>query len=135
MKKKIKVLHCENNDTDAELIESRISTNNLNCDFTRVFNKEEYHTALMKEVYDVILCDSKMKDIEWISAVKLAKEISPHTAFIIISPGTGEEKANEVLKYGATDFISKSKLSALIPAIKRAVMGIAALYGVSSHWG
>jgi DNA-binding NtrC family response regulator len=135
MKNGIKILHCENNDSDAELIESRISTNNLNCDFTRVFNKDEYHTALMKEVYDVILCDSKIKDIDWINAVKHAKEISPHTAFIIISPVISTEKANKVLKYGATDFISKSKLGTLIPAIKRAAIGIAALYSISSHWG
>lgn len=135
MKKKIKILHCENNDTDAELIESRISTDNLHCEFTRVYNKDEYHSALMKEVYDVILCDSKMKDYDWVSALKLAKEITPHSAFIIISPVVGEEKSSEVLKYGATDYISKSKLNTLIPAIKRAALGIAALYGVSSHWG
>jgi signal transduction histidine kinase len=53
--------------------------------------------------------------------VRIAHEHDPEFPVIIVSGTLGDEKAVEVLKLGATDYVLKDRLSRLVPAIERAV--------------
>src|SRR5437763_9539188 len=53
--------------------------------------------------------------------LKLARERTPDTPFIIVSGFLGEERAIDTLKSGATDYVLKQRLDRLVPAVGRAL--------------
>jgi PAS domain S-box-containing protein len=55
------------------------------------------------------------------SALKIAKQVSPEVPFIFVSGTLGEEVAIEALKLGATDYVFKTRLSRLVPSVHRAL--------------
>jgi PAS domain S-box-containing protein len=59
--------------------------------------------------------------LDGISALRVAKEVSPEMPFIFVSRTLGEEDAIEALKLGATDYVSKTRLSRLVPSARRAL--------------
>src|SRR3712207_5283868 len=68
-----------------------------------------------------MLSDHSLPSFDGLSALKLAKEMCPEVPFILISGAIGEERAIEVLKSGATDYVLKQRLERLVPAVRRAV--------------
>lgn len=56
-----------------------------------------------------------------LTALRIAREIEPDLPFIIVSGTLGDEKAVEVLKLGASDYVLKDRLGRLVPAIERAL--------------
>src|SRR5205814_9517202 len=55
------------------------------------------------------------------SALALVRELQPDTPLILVSGTVGEERAVEILRDGATDFVLKNRLARLGPAIRRAL--------------
>ena len=53
--------------------------------------------------------------------MKLTRDVHPDLPFIFVSGTLGEEVAIEALKVGATDYVLKTRLSRLAPAVLRAV--------------
>ena len=55
------------------------------------------------------------------TALKMVREKYPDLPFIFVSGRLGEEAAIESLRNGATDYVLKTRLSRLTPAINRAM--------------
>jgi PAS domain S-box-containing protein len=70
---------------------------------------------------DLILADYSLPSFDGISALKCALKACPDVPFIFVSGTLGEEVAIEALKIGATDYILKTRLSRLAPAMLRAL--------------
>ncbi|MBU1053230.1 MAG: response regulator [Proteobacteria bacterium] len=67
-----------------------------------------------EKLFNVLITDLKMKEMDGIDVLKLVKKVSPETKVIIITGVATVEKAKEALKLGAYDFIAKPfKLSQL----------------------
>ena len=135
MEKRLKILHFDNNEFNAKLIESKIELKDMSFEYKRIFKIEDYQIALMTDVFDVILCDYSLPDIDWANVVRFAREISPHTSFIFISSGQGEVKPNNVYSHSVQDHFPKVKLENIIPAMTRAVSELGTHDGISCHWG
>src|SRR4030095_3072485 len=54
-------------------------------------------------------------------ALQMARERYPDLPFILVTGALGEEVAVDTLKHGATDYILKTRLSQLVPAVLRAI--------------
>jgi signal transduction histidine kinase len=68
----------------------------------------------------VILSDYSMPLLTAPEALRIVQSSEqPGTPFIVVSGSVGEETAIEVLRRGADDFINKSNLARLTPAIER----------------
>ncbi|MGH8509192.1 MAG: putative bifunctional diguanylate cyclase/phosphodiesterase, partial [Gammaproteobacteria bacterium] len=117
----IRVLHLEDNESDAELVQARLVESGIACDFTRVETQEEFTAALDAEGYDVILSDNALPAFDGLSALAYARERCREVPFIFVSGTLGEEAAIEFLKAGATDYVLKQRLSRLAPAVQRAL--------------
>jgi signal transduction histidine kinase len=65
-----------------------------------------------------------LPNFDGLSALRIVREQSPDLPFIIVSGTLGDEKAVEVLKLGATDYVLKDRLSRLAPAILRALKDV-----------
>ena len=124
MSKKIKILHLEDNKMDVELVKEILTLDNMDFTSTSVDNKEDFIKELRKGSIDVILADYSLPSFDGLSALKLAREMGITTPFILVSAVLGEELAIEALQSGATDYVLKSRMERLVPAIQRALREI-----------
>jgi signal transduction histidine kinase len=69
----------------------------------------------------MILSDYALPSFDGYAALAIAKEKAPNTPFIFVTGTMGEEVAIETLKNGATDYVLKTRLARLGPAVNRAL--------------
>ena len=120
MKKILKILHLEDDPVSSELVHARLESDGLNCEIRRVDNRKDYLEALKKCDYDVILADYSLPTFDGLSALIIIRQKYPDMPYIFVTGQMGEDIAIESLKKGATDYIMKSNLARLAPAIIRA---------------
>jgi sigma-B regulation protein RsbU (phosphoserine phosphatase) len=120
--KKISVLYLEDDDLDVELIRETLNHGEIKFNLFHVQNKNDFRIALKTMKFDLILADFNLPDIDGYGVLYIAKEINSEIPTIILSGTINEEVAIDTLKYGAVDYIFKSKLDKLIPAIESALV-------------
>ena len=121
MKKRLHILHLEDEPDFAELVRFMIEQDNLDAEVKQVKTREELEAVLDAESFDVILSDYHLPSFTGLNALAIVKKKCPHTPFILISGTIGEQAAIESLKAGATDYILKQQPERLASAIRRAV--------------
>lgn len=119
MDEKIKILHLEDSDRDVELLFAQLDQEGIKFDVVRARNRNEYLNAIESQKFDIIISDNTLPDFDGIDALRYAKKIQPLTPFVFLSGTIGEDTAIEALRWGASDYVLKQKLSKLGPAIKR----------------
>jgi len=62
---------------------------------------------LDKEIYDLVITDIKMPEVDGFGILKKAREVSPETLVIMITAFGTMESAIEAMKLGAYDFVHK----------------------------
>jgi PAS domain S-box-containing protein len=121
MNKLTSILHLEDDDNDAELVQAMLELGDISCQITRVQTGGEFDQALCKENFDLILADYRLPGYDGISALRRAQERCPDVPFIFVSGIMGEDAAIDGLTQGATDYVLKNKLVRLSSAVKRAL--------------
>jgi PAS domain S-box-containing protein len=116
------ILHLEDDNNDAELVQAMLESAGMACQITHVQTGDEYRKALHEERFDIILADYRLPGYDGVSALQLARELCPDVPFIFVSGTMGEDAAIEGLTQGATDYVLKNKLSRLTSAVKRALL-------------
>src|SRR5260221_10446095 len=118
---KLRFLHLEDNPSDAELIQLRLTREWPECQASSVTNEADFREALGKGGFDLILADYSLPSFTGLQALSLARQVCPEIPFIFLSGMIGEEVAVEALKTGAADYVLKDRLSRLVPVIRRAL--------------
>ena len=121
MKATLRILHLEDNQTDAQLVHEMLDAEGISCTVTCVKTREAYEKALESESFDLILTDFSLPRFDGLSALALARQKRPETPMIFISGTMGEEAAVRCLQQGATDYVLKDRLARLPSAVRRAV--------------
>src|SRR5882762_9065240 len=111
----------EDNVADAELIRFALQAGGLVFSLRRVEAKTTFLKELAEHTPDVILLDYALPGFDGFSALTLAQENYPEIPFIFVTGTLGEEVVIEMLKSGATDYVLKTRLSRLVPAVLRAL--------------
>jgi PAS domain S-box-containing protein len=117
----LRIVSIEDDPKDAELIRDLLETEGIVCVMTRLDTEAALRASLEQGGFDLILADYSLPSFDGISALKLAMKACPDVPFIFVSGTLGEEVAVEALKIGATDYVLKTRLSRLVPAIQRAL--------------
>lgn len=117
----MQILHLEDDPRDAELVQGTLAAEGINYDLTRVDTQADFSACLGRGGFDLILADYTLPAFDGISALKIAREVSPDVPFIFVSGTLGEEVAIEALKLGATDYVFKTRLSRIVPSVHRAM--------------
>jgi PAS domain S-box-containing protein len=121
MEEKLKILHVEDLDTDAELIKREIVKSGIQFLYKIVDTKDEYIKAINEFKPDIILSDYTLPSFNGMQAIKIREEIAKSTPFILITGTINEETAVEVMKAGADDYLIKEHLTRIGEAIKSSI--------------
>lgn len=123
---KYKVLILEDNEMDASLMEEHLQRAEYNYEIKWVRTGETYEKAIAEFEPDVIICDYRLKQYSGLDAIYHKNIVCEEIPLIIVSGTIGEEKAVELIKKGATDFLIKNNINSrlsqtVIRAIKESI--------------
>ena len=118
MKRALRVLLVEDNDDDAALLVREVGRAGYEPEARRVDTRAALEEAL-DEPWDVVLCDYRLPALDAPAAIAVVRSRQVDTPCIIVSGSVGEENAIAAMRSGAQDFVLKSNLSRLVPAIER----------------
>src|SRR5688572_4926896 len=116
----LRVLLLEDDPRDAELIVHAVQDAAAGSAVRLVDSRTEFVRALAEFAPDIILSDHAVADFNVLDAFRLAQSRAPGSPFILVS-GQFEQLASECLQAGAADFVPKSELSRLGPAMASAL--------------
>lgn len=115
------ILLLEDDDLDAELVCAALQTGGIALEVERAANESRYHDLLNTQAVSLILSDFSLPAYDGMAALSAAQQLAPHVPFIFVSGAIGEERAIETMRRGATDYVLKSRLERLVPAVRRAL--------------
>jgi PAS domain S-box-containing protein len=118
---RLSLLLVEDSPLDAELIAAQLEADGLDFELTRVDSAEDFQAALAGRRFDLILSDYSVPGFDGLSALAISHRDHPEVPFLFVSGALGEERAIELLKRGATDYVLKDRLERLAPSIHRAL--------------
>jgi PAS domain S-box-containing protein len=121
MKTPLRILYLEDDPRDAELIQEALAADGITCQATRVETRADFITSLEQGTFDLILADHTLPSFDGLSALKIARQHWPSIPFIFVSGTLDEEVAIEALKFGATDYVFKTRLARIVPSVHRAL--------------
>ena len=120
-KSPLHILHLEDDPNDAGLVQATLEAADIACDVTRVETQPQFRALLERGGFDLVFADYTLPSFDGVSALKITKEFRPEVPFIFVTGTLGEEVAIDALKIGATDYIFKTRLSRIVPAVQRAL--------------
>lgn len=115
----LRVLLVEDSETDMHVILRELQRGGYEVECERVETRPEMQVALSQRGWDLILCDYTLPKFSAANALKALHQSGLDLPFIVISGTIEEENAVDMLKAGAHDFIVKTRLARLLPAIER----------------
>jgi PAS domain S-box-containing protein len=121
MKSSLRILHLEDDPTDAQLVQETLDAAGIACDVRRAETETEFAAALRQGGVDLILADYTLPSFDGLSAFKIAQRDWPQLPFIFVSGTLDEDLAIEALKIGATDYVFKTRLARIVPSVQRAL--------------
>jgi PAS domain S-box-containing protein len=117
----IRILILEDVSTDADLEEFELQEAGLAFTSKRVTTEKEYIRELHHFSPHLILSDYDLPQYNGALALADAKRECPDIPFILVTGALGEDRAIEILTQGAKDYVLKSRLNRLVPAVQRAL--------------
>jgi PAS domain S-box-containing protein len=121
MRDRLRILHLEDDPGDAVLVQETLEADGVACCITRVDTEATFIASLEQGDFDLILADYTLPSFDGLYALKLARQVRSHVPFIFVSGTLGEEVAIDALKIGATDYVFKTRLSRIVPSVRRAL--------------
>ena len=117
----VRLLIVEDVATEAEVAVRRLKKAGLICTWRRVETESEFRLALRDFKPHLILSDFELPQFDGLSALARTASDAPDIPFIFLSGTIGEERAIQALKNGAIDYVLKSNIERLMPAVTRAL--------------
>ena len=119
MNKPIKVLIVEDSEDDAKLALRALHRGGFDPTHRRVQTAADLGAALAQERWDAVISDFSMPGFTGMDALGMFRSAGLDIPFILISGTIGEATAVAAMKAGASDYMMKSSLARLAPALER----------------
>lgn len=117
----IRVLLLEDSEADALLAVHEIRQAGIEFDWRRVETRESFQDALTTFEPHLVLADFTLPHFDGRTALLMTRALHRDLPFIFVTGTLGEELAIDLLKDGATDYVLKTRLPRLGPAVQRAL--------------
>ncbi|MFZ2161296.1 MAG: diguanylate cyclase [Sideroxyarcus sp.] len=115
----LRILQLEDNASDAELNEYVLRKAGLIFVSKRVDSEAAFKQSLGEFKPDVVLADYNLPTYNGRAALEYMQQIDSDLPVIMVTGALGEERAAELLRAGARDYILKDRLTRLPEAIRR----------------
>jgi len=115
----LRVLIIEDSEDDALLILHQLRRGGYDPIYARVDTAEALSEVLDEQEWDIVIVDYAMPNFSASGALNLLKQRGHDLPIIVVSGAIGEETAVALMKEGAHDFLRKTHLARLVPAIER----------------
>ena len=116
----LRILLAEDSPTDAKLI-ARELKNGGELDLTVVDSEEAMRAAFARAPFDAVLSDFEIPGFGVLQALAIARSHDANLPFIVVSGTIGEERAVDVMRAGANDYVLKDRMARLRPALEREI--------------
>ena len=117
----LKILILEDEPNDAALIQRELRKAGLDFIARRVDTRAGFIEALETFAPDILLADYKLPNFNGAEALAHVRHIHPEIPVVMVTGALGEEAAIDLLHAGAADYVLKSNLLRLSPAVERAI--------------
>lgn len=117
----LRILMLEDNPADAELNERVLRKAGMEFVAMRVDSESAFKQALTEFKPDIVLADYNLPSFNGSIALEYLQRVHPDLPVIMVTGAIGEEKAAELLRAGARDYILKDRLARLPAAIRQAI--------------
>jgi len=115
----LRVILVEDSEDDAFLLQRQLQEAGYTVDLKRVDNEPALISALGQGPWDIAFSDFSMPNFDGMRALKVIRAHDKDLPFIIVSGTIGEERAVQLMKLGAQDYVIKGNVRRLVPAIER----------------
>jgi two-component system cell cycle sensor histidine kinase/response regulator CckA len=114
----MRVLIVEDSEDDAALLHLLLRQAGYEVSSERVDTASGLSQALNKD-WDLIISDHSMPHFTGTEALKMVRARDADIPFIFVSGTIGEEVATDAMRIGAQDYVMKTNLNRLVPAVQR----------------
>jgi len=119
--KPLRVLFLEDDPADAERVTESLTRSGFSVVTERVVTGDAFAQALRDFAPDVVLSDHALAQFDARTALEMVQSIRPTTALIVVAGALEEQSAASFVRAGAEEFVLKSNLDRLAPAIESAL--------------
>jgi len=123
----LNTLILEDSEDDRFLLERALRKAGIDFSATWACSRGDFIRALEAGRPDVILCDYHLPDIDGCSALQIARQMHPDAPVVMVTGGLSDERAAQLLRSGAQDYVLKDRLARLGPAVIAAIERAGAL--------
>jgi len=116
----LRVLHVEDSEVDHVLMQALLEQAGLQVTWLRVETMADFVAAL-EQAWDAIICDYHLPTASGLDMLRYLREGGQPIPFLLVSGEIGEETAVAAMREGAADYLLKTHLKRLAPALLQAV--------------
>ena len=117
----LRVLLVEDQDSDAVLVTRELKRAELLCETRQVQTEAAFRRELSAFAPDIVLADYSIPGFGGMPALEILQAAAPLVPLIIVTGSLDEETAAECIKAGAADYVLKTHLARLGPAVRGAL--------------
>jgi putative two-component system response regulator len=118
-KRPLRLLLIEDSRDDELLITRALKHAGYQLVYQRVESEAAVQIALLADKWDIVICDYRMPRLTPYRALELLRASVQDLPVIVFSGTVQEDVAIELIKAGASDFITKDRMPRLLLAIRR----------------
>ena len=117
----IQIIYVEDSADDVELVKQSLKTGGVDCDLHGVDSREDLIKLIDNINPHLVLSDFSLPNFDGKAALDIVRALRPEIPFIFVSGTLCEETAIELLRHGATDYVSKQRPARLPSAVQGAL--------------
>jgi serine phosphatase RsbU (regulator of sigma subunit) len=121
MDDKLKILLIEDSESDADLLIRFLKKQKIDFSYTRVWNKEDFETAIKETNLDIIIADNTLPQFSGMEAFRILKKENRKIPFIMVTGTVTENVLTQYAKEGIDDYFLKENLLRLPLAIEHVI--------------
>jgi diguanylate cyclase (GGDEF)-like protein/PAS domain S-box-containing protein len=118
MEASIRLLIVEDSEDDAAIVCRVLRKGGYEVEPERVDSARGLAQALDNK-WDIVISDHSMPSFSGMEALRMVRKVKPDIPFIFVSGTLGEDRATEAMRVGAQDYLLKTNLKRLVPAVRR----------------
>jgi diguanylate cyclase (GGDEF)-like protein len=115
----LRLLQVEDKEDDAALVAAALTRAGYRVHARRVDTASDLRHELDASDWDLVIADYTIPGFSGTKALAIVREQNPDLPFIFVSGTIGEDTAVAAMRTGAHDYIMKSNLARLAPAVER----------------